>query len=418
MECKNCKKKLLKKIVQLGKQPLSGFFYSKKKLNLKKYSLDLYKCSGCNLVQLKNLVKIEKMYGSHYGYRTSISKMMISHLANKVKRYKKQKYININDNILDIGSNDASFLKLLGKKYNLYGIDPSAKKFKNEYKGIKLITNFFSKKNLINSIKNKNHKFDFISSFAVFYDVEDPNTFCRDIESLLKDEGVWICEFSYLPLMLKNLTFDQICHEHIMYYTFSVFEKILIKNNLKAIDLNLNEINGGSIEVIVAKINCKRPTNNNLIKKIKFDEKKISKKSFKNFSRRIKKAKYDLKLFLKKNYPVVGYGASTKGNIILNYVNLNSKKISFIADANKKKFNKYTPGTNIKIISKEKMRILNPKYVLVLIWPFRSEIIKQELKYIKNGGNLIFHLPRFHIVNSINYKKYINKDFSDFYFDY
>ena len=370
------------------------------------------------MVQLKNLVKVEKMYGSHYGYQTSISKMMITHLENKIRRFKKKNFIKFNDNILDIGSNDASFLKLLGNKYNLYGIDPSAKKFKHEYKGIKLITNFFSKKNVINSIKNKNIKFDFIASFAVFYDVEDPNSFCKDIEHLLKDNGVWVCEFSYLPLMLKNLTFDQICHEHIMYYTLSVFEKILKKNNLKVIDLSLNEINGGSIEVIISKINSNKSPNHNLIKKIRLDEKKITEKSFENFSRRIKKVKHDLKLFLKNNFPIVGYGASTKGNIILNYVNLNSKKISFIADANKKKYGKYTPGTNIKIISKEKMRVLNPKYILVLIWPFRSEIIRQELKYIKNGGNLIFHLPRFHIVNSINYKQYITKDFSDFYFNY
>ena len=134
---------------------------------------------------------------SHYGYQTSISKMMITHLENKIRRFKKKNFIKFNDNILDIGSNDASFLKLLGNKYNLYGIDPSAKKFKHEYKGIKLITNFFSKKNVINSIKNKNIKFDFIASFAVFYDVEDPNSFCKDIEHLLKDNGVWVCEFSY-----------------------------------------------------------------------------------------------------------------------------------------------------------------------------------------------------------------------------
>lgn len=418
MNCKNCKKKSLKKIVAIGKQPLSGFFYSSKKNNLKKYSLDLYKCSKCELVQLNNPANTKKMYGAHYGYKTSVSKLMLSHLREKINRLKKSKLIKTGSNILDIGSNDASFLKLFGKKYNLYGIDPSAEKFKKEYKDIKLITDFFSKKNVIKYLKNKNIKFDLISSFAMFYDVEDPNSFCNDIEKLLNDEGIWVCEFSYLPLMLKNLTFDQICHEHIMYYTFSVFEKILKNNNLKVIDIKFNEINGGSIEVIVGKNINKRSSNKNFIDTIKKDEKKITQKAFYNFLKRIKKVKNDLVNFVNKNNPIAGYGASTKGNIFLNYCNLNSNQMSYICDANKQKFGKYTPGTNIKIISKEKMRVLNPKFVLVLIWSFRSEIIRQELSYIKKGGNLIFHLPKLHIINKKNYKKFINKDFKGLSYKY
>ena len=418
MKCKNCKQSSLKKIIEIGKQPLSGFFYSSKRNNLGKYSLDLYKCSNCKLVQLNNPANTKKMYGAHYGYKTSVSKMMIFHLREKVNRLKKNKLIKARSNILDIGSNDASFLKLFNKNYNLYGIDPSAEKFKKEYKGIKLITDFFSKKNVLKHVKSKNIKFDLISSFAMFYDVEDPNSFCQDIEGLLNDDGIWVCEFSYLPLMLKNLTFDQICHEHIMYYTFGVFEKILLNNNLKVINIKFNEINGGSIEVIIAKNKSRRTSNINLIKKIKVDEKKITKKAFHNFSERIKKIKNDLVSFVNKNYPIAGYGASTKGNIVLNYCDLKSSQISYISDANKQKFEKYTPGTNIKIISKERMRALKPKYVLVLIWSFRSEIIKQELNYIKKGGSLVFHLPKFHIINKKNYKNFINKDFKNLSYKY
>ena len=358
------------------------------------------------------------MYGKEYGYKTSVSKMMVSHLKEKVTRIKKYKLIKSGNRILDIGSNDASFLKLFGKNYKLFGIDPSAIKFKKEYRGMKLITNFFSKKNIIQNIKNKNVKFDLISSFAIFYDVEDPNSFCQDIELLLNDNGIWICEFSYLPLMLKNLTFDQICHEHIMYYSFVVFEKILINNNLKVIDIKLNEINGGSIEVIISKNNSKMRINKSLIKKIKDDEKKITKRSFQNFSRRIQKIKQDLNNFINKNSPIIGYGASTKGNIVLNYSNINSTQVPYICDANRQKFGKFTPGTNIEIISKDKMRQLKPKYLLVLIWSFRPEIIKQELEYIKQGGNLIFHLPKFHIVNKSNYKKFLNKNFKELSYQY
>ena len=261
MICKNCKKKKLSKIVKIGKQPLSGFFYSRKKYNLKQYSLDLYKCSECGLIQLDNKVKIEKMYGKHYGYKTSVSNLMISHFEKKVKKLKKFKFIKPKDKVLDIGSNDASFLKLIGKRYNLWGIDPSAKKFKKNYNGMTLIPNFFSEKNIIKKNKNKKIRFNLISSFAIFYDVDNPVFFCKDIESLLDDDGIWICEFSYLPLMLKNLTFDQICHEHLTYYDFTVFEKIINKSGLKVIDYNLNEINGGSIEVIISKNNSKKKIN-------------------------------------------------------------------------------------------------------------------------------------------------------------
>ena len=227
-----------------------------------------------------------------------------------------------------------------------------------------------------------------------------------------------IMEFSYLPLMLKNLTFDQICHEHLMYYTFSVFEKILNNNDLKAIDIGINEINGGSLEVVIAKKNSIRPVNLKVINELKKDEKKIKENSYKNFSKRIKKVKQDLKKFVDDNYPVVGYGASTKGNIVLNYTNLDEKKIPYICDANPKKFGRFTPGSNIKIISKNKMRLLSPKNIIVLIWSFRSEVIKEEKNYIKNGGNLIFHLPKFHIINKKNYKRYINKDFKELSYKY
>ena len=183
---------------------------------------------------------------------------MISHLKKKIYKITKLNILRKNDNILDIGSNDGTFLKLLGKKYNLWGVDPSAKKFKKNYKEMNLITSFFSKKNIVKKNKNKKIKFKLITSFAVFYDVDEPNNFCKDIENLLDDDGVWVCEFSYFPLMLKNLTFDQICHEHLVYYTFNVFEDIVKKNNLKVIDYQLNEINGGSIEIIIAKNNFKR----------------------------------------------------------------------------------------------------------------------------------------------------------------
>jgi SAM-dependent methyltransferase len=255
--CRNCKNKHLTKIIKIGNQPLSGIFYRKKKTNLKSFSLDLYKCKKCELIQLGKSAPTVDMYGSHYGYRTSLSKLMVNHIKNKFLSLKKN--IKRNDMILDIGSNDGTFLNFfsnLKKNLTLIGTDPSANKFRNYYnKDIHLIVDFFSQKTIGNYIKEKDikKKFSLITSFAMFYDIEDPNYFCKEIYNLLKKNGLWCLEMSYFPLLLENLTYDQICHEHVTYYTLSVFKKIAEKNNLKIIDISFNEINGGSIEIICAR---------------------------------------------------------------------------------------------------------------------------------------------------------------------
>ena len=362
------------------------------------------------------------MYGSSYGYRSGISKLMISHLKDKyfsIKKIKKKC-----NRVLDIGSNDGTFLNFFPEKNFKVGIDPSIQKFKKYYnRKIFTINNFFSKKNIFKFFKTKNKsnlKFDMISSFAIFYDIENPNKFCEDIYSLLDDHGIWILEFSYLPLMLKNLTFDQICHEHVTYYGLKTFQKIAKKNNLKIIDAKLNEINGGSIEVTCAKIGTKFKESKNKINKILKDENKITEISFKRFNSRIKKIKKDISKFVKKNKrkKIIGNGASTKGNVVLNYCGISNKDIPYICDANKFKFNKYTPGTNIRIISKNKMRVFKPDFLLVLIWPFRKEVINQEINFIKSGGSLIFLLPKFHIVDKTNFKKYLKSSFKPLSYNY
>ncbi len=420
MKCKNCKSKNLKKVIFLNKQPISSVFLTKKKNDLKKYSLDLYECQICKLVQFKSLPPLDDMYGETYGYRTSLSPLMINHMRYKYKFLKKQ--FKKNSFILDIGSNDGTFLNFFASSgfKNLYAIDPSSAKFKKFYnKRINLITDYFSRNKVINYLSLKHQKFDLITSFAMFYDIENPNSFCKDINALLKKNGIWVLELSYFPLLLKNLTYDQICHEHITYYTLNSFNNIAKKNNLKIIDISLNEINGGSIEIKCSKKNSTLKVKTHKIEKLLNKEKIINHYSYSKFNDRLENTKNVLNLFLSKIKPkdVIGYGASTKGNIVLNHCKITNKNLSYICDANPYKFNRYTPGSNIKIISKKEMRIKKPKYLLVLIWSFRSEVIKQEINYIKSGGKLIFHLPIFHIIDKDNYKKYLNKNFNSFSYD-
>ena len=421
MFCRNCKNRLTLKIVNIGSQPISSVFYSKKKIKLKKYPLDLYICENCDLIQFKNLAPLDDMYGTTYGYRTSLSKYMINHIKEKYKKLINKKFLKKNSKILDIGSNDGTFLNFFAhnKKLFLLGVDPSAKKFKDFYnKNIKLLINYFSLDSAKKIMKEYNAKnsFSLISSFAMFYDIEDPNGFCKAINLLLSKNGKWISEFSYFPLLLKNLTYDQICHEHVTYYTLTTFKKVIEKNGMKIQDIRFNEINGGSIEVTCIQKNCSEKINLNEINKCLEDEKKINLNSYKMLEKRIDNTKNILNLFLNnmKNDEIIAYGASTKGNIVLNHCNITEKQIKYICDANPEKIGRYTPGSNLKIISKKKMRKLKPKYLLVLIWSFRKEVIQQEINYIKSGGTLIFHLPIFHIINKYNYKQFLNDNFKTF----
>ena len=425
ISCRNCKSKKIKKVIFIGKQVVSSIFPSKSVKNSKKYSLDLYECNKCKLVQLGKSIPLGNMYGETYGYRSSLSKLMINHLYQKYLRLKKIIKLKKNSNILDIGSSDSTFLNFFSnekKNYNCFGIDPSAKKYSNYYnKDVNLIVDYFSAKAVnsrVEKLKQKNKKFKLISSFAMFYDINDPNGFCKDIFKLLEKDGLWILEMSHFPMLLSNLTYDQICHEHVTYYTLDVFKKIAEKNGLKIIDFSFNIINGGSIEIICAPKKSKiKPNIENINKQIKL-EREISNKDYSKFNLRVDNIKKTTNLLLdnikKAKKKIIGYGAATKGNIVLNHCNIGSDKISLICDENEEKFGRYTPGTNIKIISKKEMRKINPDYLLVLIWSFKSEVIKQEIKYIKKGGKLIFHLPFLHVVDKHNYIDHLNENFEAF----
>ena len=215
MICRNCKKKKFKRISNSGNQPISSLFLKKKK-RIRNFSLNLFLCNSCKLVQLSKIPNLKDMYGSEYGYKTSVSNLMIKHLKEKIEPLKKYHNLKKNSYILDIGSNDGTFLNFFSnnpKKYNLYGIDPSAGAFLENYnKNINVIIDFFNKRSIEKNFLEKKIKFSLISSYAMFYDIEDPNSFCKYINKILDKNGIWTLEFSYFPLLLKNLTYDQIFH--------------------------------------------------------------------------------------------------------------------------------------------------------------------------------------------------------------
>jgi hypothetical protein len=343
------------------------------------------------------------MYGDNYGYMSSLNNSMKYHLKKKCNVLIKKYSLKSADLIIDIGSNDGTFLSFFSKKYNLIGIDPTIKKFRNKYrKDIIKISNFFSD----NAVKKKtDKKAKLITSIAMFYDLEDPGVFVDSINSLLEENGVWHLELSYMPSMIKNLSYDTICHEHLEYYSMLSIKNLLDRHKLKIIDVEFNQINGGSFALDVAKTDSSHKENKKMINWILKREsifKFNSHKTIKNFFINCENHKFLLKKLilnlLKDKKKVFGYGASTKGNVILQYCDLNKKYIPFIAEVNKFKFGKYTPGTKIKIISEKEAKLKKPDYFLVLPWHFKDSIINRESSFLNSGGKMIFPLPEIEII--------------------
>jgi len=294
-------------------------------------------------------------------------------------------------------------LFFFSKHFNLVGIDPTIKKFSKFYRrDIKKIPSFFNKKE-INKITSKKAKL--ITSIAMFYDLEDPIKFANDVYDLLSVHGVWHLELSYMPSMIKNVSYDTICHEHLEYYSLTSIKYIFDKVGFKIIDIEFNDINGGSFALTVAKKKSKIKENKMIVKWLLNKEKnlKINEiETFKEFYKKCLQQKYELNSLLKNlkkmNKKVYGYGASTKGNVILQFCNINRSKVRFIGEVNKYKYNKITPGSKIDIISEKKLRQLKPDYLLVLPWHFKNFILNKEKEYLKSGVKFIFPLPEIQIV--------------------
>jgi hypothetical protein len=401
--CRLCKSKKIKKLFSLGVQYYTGIF-SKINSKVPKGELAVIICNNCKLIQLDKNFNMKKMYGKNYGYRTSLNNSMRKHIQSKKKYLQKIIKLKKNDTIVDIGSNDGTFLNCFNSSnYRLIGVDPTIINFKKFYKNkIIKINKFFSHENIKYYLKKKAK---LISTFAMFYDLPDPLKFARDIYNCLDDNGVWHLEQSYLIDMIKKKSYDTICHEHLEYYSMTSIYYLMKIVNFKIIDIKRNNINGGSFAITVAKRNSEYKE---CEKDIKFYLKKEQMEGYNNYSiykkfyQKITKHKDQLRNLLiklkKMNKKIIGYGASTKGNVILQFCNINNKLVDFIYDVNVDKKNKYTPGTKIKIIDKQETDKIKFDYFLVLPWHFKDFILKKEKEYITKNIKFIFPLPNIIIV--------------------
>jgi hypothetical protein len=403
-KCRSCYSDKLINCLNLGKQVLTGVFPSNTKQKISTGNLGLVFCKNCNLLQLSESFDRNEMYGINYGYQSSLNPTMVEHLKSKAIKLQKISNLSYGDIIIDIGSNDGTFLSFFNKKLILIGIDPTISKFKDHYnKKIIKIANFFSENLLRKYLSRKKAKL--ITSIAMFYDLEDPLSFAKEIYNCLDNDGLWHFEQSYMPSMIKNTSYDTICHEHLEYYSLKSVKYILDRADFKIIDIQLNKVNGGSFSITVAKKNSKKFDKSNLIDWLlkKEDLYKFNNiETIRLFASNVFKHKKLFKdLILNLNdmgKKVFGYGASTKGNVILQFCDINNKLIPYIVDVNPYKRNKYTPGTNIKIINDLDLKKKKFNYLVVLPWHFRDFIIQKEKKYIKKGCKIIFPLPDIEII--------------------
>ena len=409
--CRVCNSSTLNKVIDLGEQYLQGSFIKpdKKMPPDQRFPTSLVHCNptknnnACGLLQMEHTVPPEVLY-SVYWYRSGTNNTMRKHLQSIAHEgtliIRKSKAL-----VLDIGCNDGTLLNSYPKEFQKFGIDPSD--IAQEVKGdITVIQDIFPSDKLIQKLNGR--KFDVITSIAMFYDLENPIEFTKNIKNILAPNGLWIFEMSYMPTMLEMNSYDTICHEHLEYYSLSVIEYILKQAGMRIYNTSLNSINGGSIRCYATHssnfIYDKDEFSNN-IKVLIQKEKNLeldTDKPYKIFQDHVNIHKTGLNSLLRKlkneGKKIHIYGASTKGNTILQWCEIDNKIIDVAAERNPDKYGAHTLGTNIPIVSEAESRAMNPDYYLVLPWHFKEEFIEREKETLDKGIGLIFPLPEIEII--------------------
>jgi SAM-dependent methyltransferase len=418
--CRICGSKALSPVIDLGEQYLQGAFVKEGHIDppRRKLPTQLLRCDvtrnedGCGLLQLAHTPPPQILY-SNYWYRSGTNATMRQHLAgivesalslceNKVRR------------VVDIGCNDGTLLKCYPESVERFGVDPSD--IASEIAApVTVIDTVFPSAKVFNLIEDGS--VDVITSIAMYYDLDDPLGFTSSIKRLLSPEGVWIVEMSYLPLMLQTNSFDTICHEHLEYYSLSVLENIMARVGLRIFRAELNEINGGSIRCYVChdtNFAFDTPEASKHLQELRIREFELELdtdtpyQSFQQRITRLKDAMTELLRSLKaQNKRIHLYGASTKGNVLLQWYQIDSRTVDCAADRNPEKTGAHTLGTNIPIVSEATSRAQKPDYYLVLPWHFKREFLERERETIAAGTKMIFPLPEIVVVDHNNLAEHL-----------
>jgi NDP-4-keto-2,6-dideoxyhexose 3-C-methyltransferase len=403
--CRICGNSQLERVLDLGEQMLTGVFPREKGARVTQGPLHLVKCVGegdvCGLLQLEHSYDLGEMYGENYGYRSGLNASMVTHLHNKVKRIMGLVELHDGDLVIDIGSNDSTTLQAYPSKgLSLVGVDPTGVKFHTYYPPhIQLIPDFFSAE--LVKARFPGQKAKVVTSFSMFYDLEDPMGFMRQVYDVLADGGVWVFEQSYMPTMLDTNSYDTVCHEHLEFYALRQIKWMADRVGFKIIDVEFNDVNGGSFSITVAKSHGDT-TVAPAVQGILDDERAKgldTLQPYREFASRVEHSRAELLTFLAdaraQGKSVAVLGASTKGNVLLQYCGLTTNDVACVGEVNAEKFGCYTPGTWLPIINENDLLPDEPDYLLVLPWHFRKFFIANR-KW--KTARLVFPLPQLEVV--------------------
>ncbi len=404
IECRVCKSNALVEVLHLGVQPLSGVFPDSISEPVTSGPLRLVWCTGCQLIQLGESFPHLEMYGKNYGYKSNLNPSMVEHLQNIAEGLIRKLNLNPNSLVCDIGSNDGTFLKFFSKiTSGLVGIDPTIVKYSEQYdKNIIKIPNFFSAQ-AYHEVMSK--KANLITSIAMFYDLEDPVEFARDIGKCLAPGGHWFFEQSYAPWMLSSGAYDTVCHEHLEYYSLTSIKHIMDDAGFEICEVSTNNTNGGSISILACRGNSTQIQDDygRWLLKEEYNTGANSLENWKDFGAKVVSRKKSLISLIEElsanKKTIYALGASTKGNILMNYSGITSNQIPQIGEINSDKWNKFTPGSHIPIVNEEQILSLQPDYLLFLPWHFRDFAVKKYNSYLRYGGKFIFPLPDVEVVS-------------------
>jgi SAM-dependent methyltransferase len=410
--CRVCGSAALTPVIDLGDQYLQGLFVKpgRELPPQRKIPMSLVRCDpkrdekACGLLQMEHSVPPEILY-STYWYRSGTNSTMKNHLkdiAEDVAAIVNKPAAMV----LDIGCNDGTLFNFYPRGYKKFGVDPSDVAQGIDKDTATVIQDVFPSSELTTRVGEG--KFDIITSIAMFYDLEDPIAFAKGIKSVLSPEGIWVFEMSYMPTMLKMTSYDTICHEHLEYYSLAVIENILKRSGMKVFNVSHNNINGGSLRCYATHADTFKYKNKKFSQNIQrmhqeeFDLELDTDKPYKNFQDRIGLHRDELQALLRKlkkeGKTIHIYGASTKGNTILQWCGIDNRMIDFAAERNPEKYGALTLGTDIHIISEAESRAMSPDYYLVLPWHFKEEFIEREKEVLDKGIGLIFPLPSIEII--------------------
>jgi C-methyltransferase./Methyltransferase domain./Hypothetical methyltransferase. len=409
--CRVCGSSALTKVIDLGEQHLQGSFVKPDKQSppMRRVPTSLVRCDpmrderACGLLQMEFTVPPEVLY-STYWYRSGTNATMRDHLGG-IAREAAALLDKKTARVLDIGCNDGTLLSAFPKGFVKFGVDPSDLT-REIQPGITVVRELFPSEELFATLGAE--PCDIVTSIAMFYDLESPVAFASAVKRVLAPDGLWCIEMSYMPSMLRLTSYDTICHEHLEYYSLAVIEHILRSAGLKLVNVSLNSINGGSIRCYATHSSNQRYKRDDFAQNIKtlrqeeFDMELDTDKPYRFFQERVNVHREELLSLLKKirmeGKRVHIYGASTKGNTILQWCGIDNRLVEVAADRNPDKFGARTLGTDIPIVSEEESRKARPDYYLVLPWHFRSEFVEREKELLATGVGMIFPLPTIEIV--------------------